>query len=127
MEFFEPQVILFVEDCERAAGFYARLGFVETFRSDDEAPIKVEMALGGFMLGLAHPEPAAQSHGLEPVTEGDRVCLTLWTDDVESAFDRAVEAGGRARREPHRFRDVLQVAFVNDLDGHPIQLVERVG
>ncbi|WP_062318161.1 VOC family protein [Demequina maris] len=126
MEFSEPQVILFVGDCERAAAFYARLGFAETFRSPDDAPVKIEMALGGFMLGLALPGPAAESHGLEPVTAGDRACLTLWTDDADGAFARAVEAGGTPRRSPHAFRDVLRVAFVNDPDGHPVQLVQRV-
>jgi len=127
MRFTDPQIILFVADCERAASFYGALGFVETFRSAPEAPVKIEMKLEAFTLGLALPGPAAESHGLDPVTEGDRACLTLWTDDVEQAFALAVEAGGVPRRAPHRFREVLQVAFVNDPDGHPIQLVEERG
>ncbi|WP_062307658.1 VOC family protein [Demequina subtropica] len=127
MEFSEPQVILFVADCERAASFYGALGFTETFRSGDDAPVKIELALGGFTLGLALPGPAAESHGLSPVTEGDRACLTLWTDDVDGAYARAVGSGGAPRREPHAFRDVLRVAFVNDPDGHPVQLVQRAG
>ena len=35
VEFLDPQVILFVGDCERAAAFYAMLGFRETFRAAD--------------------------------------------------------------------------------------------
>ncbi len=126
MEFSEPQVILFVGDCERAARFYAGLGFRETFRSSPTDPVKVEMTLGGFMLGLALPGPAAQSHGLTPVTEGDRACVTLWTDDVDAAFAHAVALGGIPRRTPHAFRETLRVAFVNDPDGHPVQLVQRM-
>lgn len=126
MAFTDPQVILFVADCERAAAFYRRLGFHETFRSPAQDPIKVELLLGGFGLGLALPEPAAQSHGLSPVTTGHRACLTLWTDDVAEAYTLAVEAGGRPMRGPHPFRDgSLSVAFVEDPDGHPVQLVRH--
>ncbi|WP_084130367.1 VOC family protein [Demequina sp. NBRC 110055] len=125
MEFTDPQVILFVSDCERAANFYAVFGFRETFRAPDVAPFKIEMTLGGFGLGVALPQPAAESHGLTPVTEGDRACLTFWTDDVEAAFAAATAAGGTPRSAPHPFRDGLSVAFVNDPDGHPVQLVQR--
>jgi catechol 2,3-dioxygenase-like lactoylglutathione lyase family enzyme len=125
VEIFEPQVILFVADCERTAAFYSRLGFREAFRSAPEAPIKVELALGGFTLGLALPEPAAESHGLTPVTSGQRACLTLWTDDVEAAYATALDAGATDLRAPHEFREVLRVAFVEDPDGHPVQLVQR--
>lgn len=127
MELSEPQVILFVADCERAAAFYRRLGFTETFRSPDRPPIKVELAMGGFGLGLALPEPAAESHGLTPVTAGHRACLTLWTDDVQAAYALALEAGAADMRGPHPFRDgLLSVAFVEDPDGHPVQLVQRL-
>ncbi len=128
MEFSDPQVILFVADCELAAAFYETFGFRETFRSPDRAPVKIEMALGGFNLGLALPEPAAQSHGLRPVTAGHRACMTLWTDDVEAAYSRALAVGATDGSSPHPFRDgLLRVAFVEDLDGHPVQLVQRVG
>ncbi|WP_084125880.1 glyoxalase/bleomycin resistance/extradiol dioxygenase family protein [Demequina sp. NBRC 110054] len=126
MEFSEPQVILFVGDCERASRFYTALGFRETFRSSPTEPVKVEMTLGGFVLGLALPGPAAESHGLTPVTEGDRACITLWTDDVEAAFAHAVASGGTSRRARHTFRETLLVAFVTDPDGHPVQLVQRM-
>jgi catechol 2,3-dioxygenase-like lactoylglutathione lyase family enzyme len=127
MEFSDPQVILFVADCTRAARFYEVLGFRETFRSPERDPVKIELALGGFGLGLALPEPAAASHGLTPVTTGHRACLTLWTDDVVAAHARALEAGATDHRGPHPFLDGrLSVAFVEDPDGHPVQLVQRV-
>lgn len=126
MEFRDPQVILFVEDCERAASFYETFGFRETFRSPETDPVKIEMLLGGFGLGLSLPGPAAQSHGLAPVTSGHRACLTFWTDDVEQAYERAVAAGGTGSSAPHAFRDHLRVAFVEDPDGHPVQLVQEL-
>lgn len=128
LEFTDPQVILFVADCERAAAFYERFGFKETFRTSADSPAKVEMALGGFGLGLALPAPAADSHGIDPVTSGHRACITLWTDDVETAYAMALRAGATDHAAPHPFLDGrLRVAFVEDPDGHPVQLVQRVG
>lgn len=128
VEFSDPQVILFVADCERAAAFYGNLGFRETFRTSASAPVKVEMALGGFGLGLALPGPAAESHGIDPVDHGHRACLTLWTDDVNAAYELALAAGAADHAAPHAFLDGrLRVAFVEDPDGHPVQLVQRAG
>lgn len=128
MEFTSPQAILFVGDCERAAAFYQRFGFRETFRTNPDSPAKVEMTLGGFSLGLALPEPAAQSHGLEPVTSGHRACIALWTDDVDNAYSMALAAGGADQAAPHPFLDgQLRIAFVEDPDGHPVQLVQSSG
>ncbi|PSL01799.1 glyoxalase/bleomycin resistance protein/dioxygenase superfamily protein [Haloactinopolyspora alba] len=127
MEFADPQVILFVADCEAAARFYSLFGFEETFRSSPQAPVKIEMTLGGFGLGLALPGPAADSHGIVPVTSGHRACITLWTDDVEGAYAVALREGAADHTGPHPFLDgKLRVAFVEDPDGHPIQLVQRV-
>ncbi|MCE1175043.1 MAG: VOC family protein [Propionibacteriales bacterium] len=128
MQFSDPQAIPFVADCERSARFYATFGFSETFRSPQEEPVKIELALGGFGLGLALPGPAAESHGITPVTTGHRACLALWTDDVDAAYALALTAGATDHRGPHPFRDgSLQVAFVEDPDGHPLQLVQRAG
>jgi len=124
----DAQVILFVADTEAAARLYGRFGFRETFRTPETPPVKIEMALEGFALGLALPGPAAASHGLTPVTAGHRACITLWTDDVAAAYRDALAAGAVGRAEPHPFLDGrLRVAFAEDLDGHPIQLVQRVG
>lgn len=123
----DPQVILFVADTERSARFYAGFGFRETFRTAEGPPIKIELAIDGFGLGLALPEPAAQSHGITPVTAGHRACMTLWTDDVEAAYRDALAAGATDHAAPHPFLDGrLSVAFVEDPDGHPLQLVQRV-
>ncbi len=127
MEFSNPQVILFVDDCERAARFYSAFGFEETFCLPQSDPFKIELLKGGFGLGLALPGPARESHGLDPVTEGHRVCMTIWTDDVGGAHQLALDAGATDYAPPHDFLDgSLRVAIVEDPDGHPIQLVERI-
>lgn len=126
MDFSDPQAILFVADCERAAAFYAAFGFQETFRGPATDPVKIELTLGGFCLGLALAGPAAESHGLTPVISGHRACITLWTDDVDAAHALALEAGAVDLRRPHPFLDGrLRVAFVEDPDGHPVQLVQK--
>lgn len=128
MTFTDPQVILFVADCERAARFYEAFGFVETFRGGGDPPVKIEMLLGGFSLGLALPGPAAEAHGIEPVTTGHRAVVTLWTDDLDAARALALRSGGLGSGEPHEFLEgALRVVFVEDPDGHPVQLVQRVG
>jgi catechol 2,3-dioxygenase-like lactoylglutathione lyase family enzyme len=128
MQFLDPQVILFVADAERAARFYATFGFRENFRSPEVNPVKVEMTLNGFGLGLATPGPAAESHRLDPVTAGHRACITLWTDDVAAAYRLALDSDAKDHSPPHDFQGGrLSVAFVEDPDGHPVQLVQRVG
>lgn len=128
MKFMDAQAILFVADCERAAAFYGTFGFTETFRVPRDAPIKVEMVLGGFALGLALPGPAAESHHITPVVEGHRACITIWTDDCEAAYRLALAAGAADNLAPHPFLgDKLLVAMVVDPDGHPVQLVQQVG
>nr|WP_304659841.1 VOC family protein [Arthrobacter sp. zg-Y1116] len=128
VKIYNPQVILFVADVARAARFYAALGFTEEFRATGAgtAPVKIEMSLEGFELGLALPGPAAEAHGLTPVTAGHRACLTLWTDDAAAAYTAALDAGAKDLQGPHPFLDgKLRVAFVEDFDGHPIQFAER--
>ncbi|MGH3097403.1 MAG: VOC family protein [Streptosporangiales bacterium] len=64
----------------------------------------------------------------QPVSSGHRACITLWTDDVDSAYAMARRAGATDHAAPHPFLEGrLRVAFVEDPDGHPVQLVQRVG
>ena len=95
MKFVNPQVILFVEDCERAATFYQQFGFEETFRTSTDSPVKVEMVLDGFGLGLALPGPAMESHGLDPISSGHRACITLWTENIDAAYAMALDVAGQ--------------------------------
>lgn len=81
--FMHPEVVLFSADVERAASFYKRLGFSETFRAPESgAPIHVDLALDGYRIGFASIESARDDHGLQPVASGQRGTVTLWTDDT---------------------------------------------
>ncbi|MCM1011709.1 MULTISPECIES: VOC family protein [unclassified Brevibacterium] len=126
VQFTEPQVILFVRDPEQAATFYSSFGFVESFRTPQANPVKIEMTHGDFTLGLATPESAAAAHAIEANSKPNRAVVVLWTDDVPAAYKLALDAGARDIQAPHIYRDTLLMAFVEDLDGHPMHLVCQV-
>jgi glyoxylase I family protein len=123
--FRNPQVILFSEDLPRAVAFYANLGFTETFRVPSEGePIHVDLVLDGYKIGIASAASTRDDHGLDPVVEGQRAAVILWTDDTAAAFDRIVANGARALIGPHEWLGRLLIAWVADPDGNPIQIVQ---
>lgn len=118
------QVILFTDDLPRAAAFYLRLGFTETFRVPaDGEPVHVDFVLNGYKLGIATAAAAAEDHGLAPIAEGQRVAVILWTDDTASAYAELVASGTPALSAPHMFLGRV-IAWTADPDGNPIQIVE---
>jgi glyoxylase I family protein len=125
--FTRPQVILFSEDVERASAFYRRLGFAETFRVPREGrPIHVDLELDGYKIGFASIASSRQDHGLDPVTGGQRGTVTLWTDDTAAAFRALTDTGVRGLAAPQVWLEHLLIAWVQDPDGHPIQLVHEL-
>jgi glyoxylase I family protein len=123
--FRQPQVILFSRDVERAAAFYTALGFVETFRVPTSGvPIHVDLKLDGFPLGIASVDSTRDDHGLDPVADGQRAAVILWTDDVTADYERLFAAGCPGLKAPHRWLDRLTIAWLADPDGNPIQLVQ---
>jgi len=124
--FRRPQIVLFSNDVRRAVDFYMRLGFTETFRvPTDGVPIHVDLVLDGYTVGIASVASTRDDHGLDPVAEGQRAAVILWTDDTAAAYDAVVAAGAPALAAPHVWLDRLLVAWTADPDGHPIQIVQR--
>ena len=125
--FTAPETILFSGDVERAAGFYKQLGFTETFRVPQEGtPIHVDLQLDGYKIGFASIDSARQDHGLDPATSGQRATITLWTHDTAKAYQTLTAAGVPGLAAPSTWLDRLLIAWVQDPDGHPIQLVQRL-
>ena len=125
--FREPQVILLSEDVERAVAFYSRLGFAETFRVPTEGePVHVDLVLDGYRLGIASVASTRDDHGLDPVPDGRRAAVILWTDDTGAAFAEVTATGTPALAGPHRWLDRLVIAWVADPDGNPIQIVQHL-
>ncbi|MEV4540590.1 VOC family protein [Micromonospora echinaurantiaca] len=122
-----PQVILFSEDVPRAAAFYSRLGFTETFRVPAEGePIHVDLVLDGYKIGIASVASTRDDHGLDPVPEGQRAAVILWTDDTAAAYAELTAGGAPALAAPHTWLDRLLIAWTADPDGNPIQLVQHL-
>ena len=120
-------MILFSADLPRAVAFYASLGFRETFRVPaDGDPIHVDLGLDGYTIGIASVASTRQDHGLDPVAEGQRAAVILWTDDVSTAYETLVDAGAPALGAPHRWLERLLIAWVADPDGNPVQIVQRL-
>jgi catechol 2,3-dioxygenase-like lactoylglutathione lyase family enzyme len=125
--FRDPQVNLYVRDIEASMRFYGgMLGFEETFRTPSTGrPIHVELRLGGLTLGLADRDAAREMHGLTPGTDTQRAEIAVWTDDVDSAYERLLASGAPSISEPHNFIGRLRAAWVADPDGGPVQLVQQ--
>jgi glyoxylase I family protein len=125
--FRNPQVILFSEDVRRAAEFYSGLGFAETFRVPAEGePIHIDLELDGYKVGIASVASTRDDHGLDPVPEGQRAAVILWTDDTARAYAELTAKGAPGLVAPHRWLDRLLIAWVADPDGNPIQVVQRL-
>jgi lactoylglutathione lyase len=122
------QINLYVEDVERAVGFYAAIGAIESFRTPMEGtPDHVEVRLAGATIGLASVRAARERHGLDVSAEGNAAEIVLWTDDLDPTYDALVAAGGRVMAAPETLPTGLRVAWVADLDGNPVHLVQRIG
>ena len=117
---------LLVDDLEKTAAFYASVcGLVEHQRVDatiDGRSIREIMFLptypGGGSLTLLKFLAAPRPHN-------DETILGFTTSDIEAFVDRVKAAGGRVtdpiRSMPeHR----LRVAFVTDVEGHRIEVVQ---
>lgn len=123
--FRSPQVVLFSADVTRAAAFYESLGFSETFRVPEQGePIHVDLTLDGYKIGIASVESTRDDHGLQPIAEGQRAAVVLWTDDTRAAYARVIETGAPALAAPHPWLGRLLIAWSADPDGHPIQIVQ---
>jgi catechol 2,3-dioxygenase-like lactoylglutathione lyase family enzyme len=122
-----PQVVLFSNDLSRAVAFYSRLGFTETFRVPTEGePVHVDLALDGYKIGIASVASTRDDHGLDPMVEGQRAAVILWTDDTASAYDDLVASGAPALAAPRKWLGRLLIAWTADPDGNPIQIVQSL-
>ncbi|MEV4654764.1 VOC family protein [Micromonospora sp. NPDC049301] len=120
-----PQVILFSADVPRAVRFYSRLGFTETFRVPVEGdPIHIDLVLDGYKIGVASVASTRDDHGLDPVPEGQRAAVILWTDDTAAAYAEITATGAPALAAPHEWLGRLLIAWTADPDGNPIQIVQ---
>jgi catechol 2,3-dioxygenase-like lactoylglutathione lyase family enzyme len=121
------QINMFVEDVEPCASFYKAIGFEETYRTPaDGVPEHVEVRTLGLTLGIASVAAARDVHGLDVSSEGNAMEVCLWCDDVDAAFERMLQAGARAVREPHDFQDGrLRTGWVRDPADNLVEIVQQ--
>lgn len=125
--FTTPQVVLFSKNVDRAASFYQAIGFSEVFRVPTHgSPIHVDLVLDGYRIGLASETSTRDDHGLDPVVEGQRGAVILWTDDTPAGYARLQELGATPVKPPKPWLDRLLIAWVEDPDGHLIQVVQSL-
>ena len=122
-------VNLYTRDIEAGVRFYRDLlGLRETFRTPREGtPEHVELAAGGFTLGLGAVEAAKRVHGVDATPGAPAMAVVFWTDDVDAEFARLVAAGVPAVKEPHDTGNGNRNALVRDPDGNLVELVSKVG
>ena len=120
-----PQVVLFTRDIDRAVSFYGALGFDEAFRTPRAGtPIHVDLALDGYRLGLATESSTREDHGLDPIADGQRAAVILWTDDVTSGYEMLINLGATPVKPPEPWLDRLLIAWAQAPDGHLVQVVQ---
>jgi glyoxylase I family protein len=122
-----PQVVLFSTDVARCAAFYRALGFDEVFRTPDGGdPIHVDLVLDGYRIGIASVTSTREDHGLDPLDEGQRAAVILWTDDTTAALAEVAALGAPVLAEPSPWLGRLLIAWIEDPDGTPVQIVQSL-
>ncbi len=126
---FESALVnLYTADIDAGLRFYRDLlGFEETFRTPREGtPDHVELVLGGFALGLGTVEAAKKVHGVDASPGSPAMVLVVWTDDVDTAFERLANAGVPVVQPPHDTGNNNRNALLRDPDGNLVEIVAKV-
>ena len=116
-------IIHYIDDMERAIGFYRAVGLEATSESPGWSTFKV---LPGLELALHAGKTAAsgESHPFDAMT----TTFSMSVDDLEPYCERVTAAGGEVQRilEPREHIPV-RMALVSDPDGNGFQINQYVG
>lgn len=122
---------IIVDDLEKPAAFYKSvLGMREMFRVSDfvtpEMPIEeIMLSLSGDM--QAEPPLVLFKFIGKPAPKGSDCILGFTVPDVDAVVARAVAAGGKVVRAPKdQPEHGVRVAFVTDLDGRLLEIVQML-
>nr|ADK54922.1 hypothetical protein [uncultured soil bacterium] len=56
-------------------------------------PTPIDLQLDGYEIGFSSAASARDDHGLNPVTGGQHIAVTLWTDGAVAAREHVVGLG----------------------------------
>ena len=115
--------VLYAEDVERVAAFYAGLGFAEHFRlpGPDGRAGYIGMRRDGAELAVTTEDSPRMLAGVEP-GPGPRHELFVYVEDVDAAVAAAPGAGGRVLKEAADMPWGERVGFVADPEGNVVSL-----
>jgi uncharacterized glyoxalase superfamily protein PhnB len=121
------QINMVVENVEPCVSFYKALGFKETYRTPAEGAAEhVEVQALGLTLGISSAVAAREVHGLHVSGAGNAVQVCLWCSDVDAAFERMLQAGASAVREPQDFQGGrLRNGWVLDPGNNLVEVVQQ--
>ena len=119
---------LLVVDLDKSAAFYSEVfGLKETAR--------IESEIGGRALDEILFSPTSEGAGTfvllkfhdATAPSANEVILGFVTPDVDSLTERAIAAGGSVVREALDYPELrVKVAFVADIEGHLIEVVQQM-
>jgi lactoylglutathione lyase len=124
-------IILYVPDVAASVVFYEQaFGLACRFQNASDEGDYAEMATGDTVLAFAS-EVLADSHGLgyrktSPDTAPPSVEIALVTENVESAFDKAVAAGASSVKPPTHQPWGQTVSYVRDNNGYLVEVCSPV-
>ncbi|WP_413430992.1 VOC family protein [Crateriforma spongiae] len=125
-------VILYVRDVESTIGFYeTAFGMECRFRHSAEGNDYAEMETGQTVLAFAS-ETLADSHEFDyakvrPDRSPPAIEIALVTDDVEAAYERAIQGGAVVVRPPADKPWGQTISYVKDANGFLIEICSPVG
>lgn len=115
-------VIIYVEDVVKAVAFYKKaFGLPTRFIHDTKMYAEVES--GETVLAFAKNEMLTMNTGIEPL-KGIKNCfeIAFSTDDVASAFKKAVSNGAKEIKKPEEKPWGQLVAYVQDIYGTIVEI-----
>ena len=116
--------IVYATDVARTADFYARLGFVETFRlPSDGEPGYIGLERDGHDVAVVSTDWPRDHYGIE-VGTGPRFELFVYVEDVEAVFGTLRDAGVAVIKPPEAMPWGETVGFVTDPDGNPVAIAQ---
>jgi len=120
---------IIVRDAERAIDFYTKaFGATERFRMpgrDGKGVGHAELQVGPSVLMLADECPEAMSRSPETLG-GTTFCFVHYVEDVDSAFQRALDAGAKVLRPLKNQFYGDRVGAVTDPFGHIWALMQHI-
>jgi lactoylglutathione lyase len=116
--------VVYVDDAQRSAAFYERLGFVRHFELPPGDPGYIGLRRGEAELSVVLRSWPQQTLGVE-IGGGPRFELYAYVDDVDATLAALRDAGVSVLREPEDMPWGERIGYVADPDGNPVALAAQ--